>query len=98
MTDTTIDIEAEIKKVLETPELISAIRTLNRIDGSWDYLRNFKPSDGGFMYCKDQTVVSYILQIDNDYPYHSGCSIGQTMRYIEWMIKQKDLFAHFRSV
>jgi len=49
-------------------------------EDKWQLLRNYVPSPDGFQWSNDPELSILIGKIDDDYPIHSGFSLGYTMR------------------
>jgi len=68
--------------------LMHAYNVINRED-KWQLLRNYIPSpEGGFQWLREhEDREFYILmgKIDDDYPMHSGFSLGYTMRKMHFI-------------
>jgi len=64
----------------------SAYHTVNRME-KWDYLRRYSPSkDTGYMFDRDPTIGEITNAINDNWDGgHSGCSMGCTMRRIQYI-------------
>ena len=64
----------------------SAYHTVNRME-KWDYLRRYSPSkDTGYMFDHDPTIEEITNAINDNWDGgHSGCSMGYTMRRIQYI-------------
>jgi hypothetical protein len=64
----------------------SAYHTVNRME-SWDYLRRYSPSkDTGYIFDSDPTIGEITNAINDNWDGgHSGCSMGYTMRRIQYI-------------
>ena len=64
----------------------SAYHTVNRME-KWDYLRRYSPSkDTGYMFDQDPTIGEITNAINDNWDGgHSGCSMGYTMRRIQYI-------------
>jgi hypothetical protein len=72
-----------IIRVADSPEFRSREITANQV---WTHLAQYSPEPGkGFMFSADDDVI---LKIQNEMEIgHSGCSMGWTMRQIEFIAK-----------
>ena len=56
----------------------------------WEFLKNYElPSNTGFCYCTNKTILNIMSEIQKDYDGHSGASIGITMRNLHKIAKKK---------
>ena len=70
-------------RVSDSPEFRSREMTANQV---WTHLAQYSPEAGkGFMFSADDAVVMRVQQ--NMEIGHSGCSMGWTMRQIEFIAK-----------
>jgi hypothetical protein len=50
----------------------------------WEYFKNYKPDPAnGYMWASDKEIRSLMNKVSDSYPYHSGFSMGFTMRALE---------------
>jgi hypothetical protein len=64
----------------------SAYKVVHNLE-KWDFLKEFEPEDTGFMFSNNQTAISIMNHVDEDYQGHSGGTIGLTMRVIQYIAK-----------
>jgi len=84
-----------LKEVLNTVELLSGIKTIERIN-MWGFLKTYEPPQGGFMINNNATVKLIQTEICNDHG-HSGSSYGSTMRTLEYIAKNEpELITYLR--
>ena len=63
----------------------SAYNTISRLE-KWDYMRRYSPSDEtGYMMDHDPIIGEIITSINDEYHYHSGASLGYTMRRMQYV-------------
>lgn len=64
--------------------LSSAYSVMNEIEG-WTFLANF--AEESFIFSNNPTVHRLTRAVSNKYNYHSGYSMGWTMRQLEYIAK-----------
>jgi len=62
----------------------SAYKVVHNLE-KWDFLKEFDPQDTGFMFSSNQTAITIMNHVDQDYQGHSGGTIGLTMRVIQYI-------------
>ena len=72
----------------EREMLESAYGVIERLE-KWEFLKTFEPGHGGFMFSRDAVVQLITQEISKEYNYHSGSSMGITMRVMQEIAKQK---------
>ena len=70
-----------------------AYRVMTEIDG-WIVLANF--AEESFIFNTNPTIYRLTSAIANDYNYHSGYSMGWTMRQLEYIAKNG--FTSYRAI
>ena len=66
---------------------VSAYHTITRLE-KWSYLREYVVDpEKGFMMSREPSIVSLIIEIDNDYGGHSGGSMSVTLRHMQFLAK-----------
>lgn len=80
--------------------LNDAFQAMERVEGSWDYLKrpDVPEKNDGFMFSKDPFISKISSEVDKDGAIgHSGSSYGWTMRQIEYIAKNGwDAFVNLR--
>jgi hypothetical protein len=85
-----------LEEVLNTVELLSGIKTIERIN-MWGFLKTYEPPEGGFMFNNNPTVNLIQTEICNDFPGHSCSSFGFTVRTLERIAKNEpELITYLR--
>jgi len=85
-----------LEEVLNTVELLSGIKTIERIN-MWGFLKTYEPPQGGFMNNNNATVNLIQTEICNDHGAHSGASYTATMRILEYIAKKEpELITYLR--
>lgn len=68
--------------------LTSAYNVITRME-KWNYIKETQPGDGGYTFTSNEELVKIMNEINNDYQYHSGASLGWTMRVMQQIALEK---------
>lgn len=67
--------------------LRTAYKTIERLNKK-EFLKTYvPPSNKGFMWDENTTIIDIMNNINNDYDCHSTTSLAYTMRYLQYIIK-----------
>ncbi len=67
--------------------LRTAYKTIEKLEKK-EFLKTYvPPSNKGFMWDENTTIIDIMNNINNDYDYHSGASLAYTMRCLQYIIK-----------
>jgi hypothetical protein len=67
----------------------SGFKAVSSVDGGWEFLSTYEPSDGGFQYARHPPKMEEInTAIDKFYGGHSGGTYGDTMRLLQFIAKE----------
>jgi hypothetical protein len=76
-------------------ELLIGIKTIEGLQ-MWDFLKTYEPpEERGFMFDSNPIVKTLMNNINLDYPGHSGASLAETMRQLQYIAKYEPQIVNY---